>query len=300
MPFKCAVFGCKGNNEEKVSVFRFPKKEEKELLAKWIHRLSRQNFVPTSSFRVCERHFRKEDVLYEAEFFDEKSGRILKSALAYPRLKEGAVPEWSPSSCLPPTTSFERQSPESKRLKLEALNVEKALRASNETQADLLKSVSPHCYKFLRNAQYFILPHPGTLRRICSDFSLNPGDELIDEGFLTYIKQKFSSLKEEEKIVTLMIDEIHLNSNFDYVGGKVTGMAYNESNAASSAYVFMIRSLLSPYKDVAHILPVGTLSAKTFFAIIKKVVVGLETIGYIVIAVVTDNNAINGKAMSFF
>ncbi|KAG8177464.1 hypothetical protein JTE90_008648 [Oedothorax gibbosus] len=64
---------------------------------------------------VCERHFRKEDVLYETEFFDEKLGRILKTALAYPRLKEGAVPEWSPSSCIPPTTSLGRQSSESKK-----------------------------------------------------------------------------------------------------------------------------------------------------------------------------------------
>ncbi|KAG8177463.1 hypothetical protein JTE90_008647 [Oedothorax gibbosus] len=76
-------------------------------------------------------------------------------------------------------------------------------------------------------------------------------------------------------------------------------MAYDESNSASSAYVFM-RISLFPYEDVAHILPVGTLPAETFFAIIKKVVVGLESIGYIVIAVVTDNNAINAKAMRVF
>ncbi|KAG8173788.1 hypothetical protein JTE90_011718 [Oedothorax gibbosus] len=97
-----------------------------------------------------------------------------------------------------------------------------------------------------------------------------------------------------------MVDEIHLKSCFDYVGGRVSGMAFNECEAASSAYVFMIRSLLSSYKDVAHILPVHTLSAETFYSIIKKVIVGLEGIGYNVLAVITDNNAINTKAMKFF
>lgn len=50
-----------------------------------------------------------------------------------------------------------------------------------------------------------------------------------------------------------MVDEIHLNRAFDYKGGNICGMAYNCTTAASSAFVFMIRSLLSIYKDVVHI-----------------------------------------------
>lgn len=415
---------------------------------------------------MCEKHFRKEDILREVEYFDKKTGRILKSQLLHPRPKEGALPMVLPSGCpsyLQPTAVTSRESPDAKRRRIESCSLQKALEESKKTELEyekavtfssvqelhenlkkqtvdefwticlkadcllimhisstipeilcsivvnndlnlnihyrkvciqnlgklkfpsritninllftimssmkdfvekennsdceikiicdvliylfdklkintnfpkssvkfvdfvieqivkinvsknqfkhspdllvfcsLLKSISPHCYKFLRNSGIFILPHPGTLRRICSEFRINPSDEQDDQNFLMYVKQKFTSLNDQEKVITLMIDEIHLKSSFDYVGGKLTGMSFSESEAASSAYVFMIQSLLSKYKDVGHILPVSTLTAEQFYSIIKKVIIGLEKIGFNVIAVVTDNNSINRKAMTFF
>lgn len=164
----------------------------------------------------------------------------------------------------------------------------------------LIKSISPHCYKFIRNSEFFILPHESTLRRICSEFGVDPSKEQHNVNFLSYIRQKFSCLEEKEKFVTLMIDEIHIKSNFDYVGGKLLGMSFNDTYAATSAFVFMIQSFLSSYKDVAHILPVNSLTAEMFHAFIKKVIIGLEVIGFNVIVLVTDNNAINKKAVSLF
>ena len=55
----------------------------------------------------------------------------------------------------------------------------------------------------------------------------------------------------------------------------------------------MISSVFSNYKDVAHVLPTRKMTA-------EAPLVGLESIGFTVIAVVTDNNAINRKAMSLF
>lgn len=49
-----------------------------------------------------------------------------------------------------------------------------------------------------------------------------------------------------------------------------------------------------------HILPVHTISGEDLNKLTKKVIVGLEKIGYQVIVVVTDNNALNRKAKSFF
>lgn len=164
----------------------------------------------------------------------------------------------------------------------------------------LLKSISPHCYRFLRSSNIFILPHESTLKRICAEFNVNPCNEQDDSNFLSYVKQKYNFLEEKEKVVCLMIDEIHLKPNFDYVGGKLFGMSHDNSNAASSAFVFMLQSFLSSYKDVAHILPVSNLTAETFHEYIKKVIIGLENIGFKVITLVTDNNAINKKAVSLF
>lgn len=115
-----------------------------------------------------------------------------------------------------------------------------------------------------------------------------------------FAKQKIKFLDQQAKCVTLMIDEIHIKPYLDYKGRNVLGIAYNCEQAATSAHVFMIQSLLSSYKDVVHILHVKTITAEALHNQIMKVIKGLESIGFQVVAVITDNNAINRKSMSFF
>ncbi|KAH8018464.1 hypothetical protein HPB51_007018 [Rhipicephalus microplus] len=86
----------------------------------------------------------------------------------------------------------------------------------------------------------------------------------------------------------------------DYKGGNICGAAVNSNEAATSVHVFMIQSLLSAFKEVAHILPVKALQGEDLHCMLKKVILGLEEIGYRVIAVVCDNNSLNRKAMKMF
>ncbi|CAL1277999.1 unnamed protein product [Larinioides sclopetarius] len=133
MVYKCAVFGCKENyaSGEKVSIFKFPK--DPKLSKIWETRIMRTNFKPTINSRVCERHFRKEDVLRETECFDEKYGKLLKSPLQYPKLREGAVPMFisykCPTSSQPAMIAY-REYPSKKRKRLEDKLVQKAQQAS--------------------------------------------------------------------------------------------------------------------------------------------------------------------------
>ncbi|KAH8039520.1 hypothetical protein HPB51_007422 [Rhipicephalus microplus] len=62
----------------------------------------------------------------------------------------------------------------------------------------------------------------------------------------------------------------------------------------------MVQSLLSSYKDVAHILPVTRITATELHDVLKTLIMRLESAGLHVVAVVTDNNAINRKMMSLF
>ena len=62
----------------------------------------------------------------------------------------------------------------------------------------------------------------------------------------------------------------------------------------------MIGSIFSNYKDVIHLLPTCKITADELYITIKKLVVGLESIGFKVIAAITDNNAINCKTMFKF
>lgn len=166
--------------------------------------------------------------------------------------------------------------------------------------SSLLYSCSPQGYRLLRTMGYMILPCYSTVRRLTLSQNLSPGPEQHNSNFLSYIKNKFKFLSASDLTVTLMIDEIHIKPYFDYKGGSVVGSAFDTSEAAKSAFVFMVSSLCSKFKDVVHILPTRIMKAETLFTFIKKVIIGLEEIGFKVICVVTDNNSINRKAMSYF
>ena len=166
--------------------------------------------------------------------------------------------------------------------------------------SSLLYNCSPQGYRLLRNTGHLILPSYSTVRRLTLSQNLNPALEQHDSNFLMYIKNKFKFLTQNDKTVTLMIDEIHIKQYFDYKGGNVVGSAFNTTEAAKSAFVFMLSSLLSKFKDVVHILPTKTIDAESLFTVIKQVIIGIEKIGFTVICVLTDNNSINRKAMSYF
>ncbi|XP_049774363.1 uncharacterized protein LOC126162092 [Schistocerca cancellata] len=166
----------------------------------------------------------------------------------------------------------------------------------------LVHSISPHAYKFLRNTDSFSMPSPNTLSRLCSKLSTNPVIEQQGHQFMSYITNKVGTLSSDDKTVLLLMDEIHLKSQLDYKAGNVVGCAFNTEKflCATSAYVFMVQSMESPYKDVVSILPVHTIQGDVLFSYIKAVIVKLEAVGFEVVGIVADNNAINKKAMSKF
>jgi hypothetical protein len=164
----------------------------------------------------------------------------------------------------------------------------------------ILMSLSPHAYKYIRQTGKCLLPHPRTIKRMSSALSLSPMSEQNDNNFMKYLRQKFTHLKPQDKKVVLMIDEIHLKPYLDYRAGNIVGMAFDSEKLATSAHVFMISSVTSSYKDVAHVLPVRSLTFVELHHFIRKVITSLEDIGFHVFSVVTDNNSINRKSMSQF
>lgn len=164
----------------------------------------------------------------------------------------------------------------------------------------ILFTISPHAYAYIRSHGSIILPHPMTIRSVCSSYGMNPEQEHQSETFLTYMARRISDLKDDQRFVTVMVDEIHIKPYFDYKGGNITGAALNSVEAANCALVFMVRSLTCKFKEVAHIVPVHRLDAEFLHKMLKNVICGLEKIGYRVVCVVSDNNSVNRKAMSHF
>ncbi|XP_030760392.1 zinc finger protein 813-like [Sitophilus oryzae] len=130
MPFSCSVPNCRGNYRggPKVSAFIFPKNDE--LRKKWLTAIKRDNFTPTSSSRVCELHFRNEEVERSTKFY-VTTGEALDVPLKVPRLKKGAIPSKLPGcpEYLSKQTTY-REGPELKKQKEENALFQKAVAES--------------------------------------------------------------------------------------------------------------------------------------------------------------------------
>ena len=109
---------------------------------------------------------------------------------------------------------------------------------------------------------------------------MSPSIEQTDKTFLFHIKQKFQCLKSSDLTVMLLVDKIHLKRYFDYKEGTIIGSSYYNVCNAKSAFAFMISSVFSKYKDVFHLLPTCKISANDLNAMLKKVIIGLEDIGF--------------------
>ncbi|KAF2902953.1 hypothetical protein ILUMI_03238 [Ignelater luminosus] len=164
----------------------------------------------------------------------------------------------------------------------------------------LLHSISPHAYRFLRSSQKLKIPSTSTIRQVCGKFSCNPQLEQNPKDLLRYVSSKFSLVSAEDKLLILLMDEIHLKENLDYKSGNIVGNAFNDEKLAKSAHVFMISSLMSPYKEVVHILPVNKMTGEVLHTFLKNIVIGLHNIGFEVLGVVSDNHSISRKAISYF
>nr|CAH7731460.1 unnamed protein product [Callosobruchus chinensis] len=163
----------------------------------------------------------------------------------------------------------------------------------------ILHTISSHAYKYLRHYSSLILPHPSTIKTVCNTFLTDPTDE-DKKLFMAYAQNVYKFIENHEKHVILLMDEIHIQPYLDFKGGNIVGTAFDGKSLATSAYTFMISSVTSKLKEVVHIYPTSTIESNTLFICIKTVIVKLEEIGYKVFCVISDNNALNGKAMNNF
>lgn len=89
-------------------------------------------------------------------------------------------------------------------LKLESSQVELILKNTLQKCsffAGLQFTISPHAYKFIRSSMKVKLPHPVTIRCLCSSYKVSPALEQHDSSFLNYAK----SILHVMKTVTLMM-----------------------------------------------------------------------------------------------
>lgn len=153
-------------------------------------------------------------------------------------------------------------------------------------------------YHMLYNTNYLCIPHPRNIKKLISKFSLFDQDI---KGSVEYLKTKKQFLKKDELLVNLQLDEIYISPQLNFKGGNLYGSSKTDpSKIAKTAQVFMISSILSKYKDVVSIVPVNNLTAEQLKSMILNVMKEVEDIGFQIISLISDNNAINRKAFELF
>ena len=168
----------------------------------------------------------------------------------------------------------------------------KALRYSPELLSLALtwSLCSPNLYKRIQEENILSLPTIAHLKRLSKAFDFSTG---LDENTLKYIAARTKNLTDREKVLVLMIDEIHSAKRIEYVGGKVQGLKGEE--VAKTVLCLMIKSIAGKFRDVVSLTPTVTLNSTQMKQMFDLVVPALLKLQLKVIACSVDNFTANRK-----
>ena len=157
--------------------------------------------------------------------------------------------------------------------------------------SSLLYNSSPSNYRFMRESNTLNLPHPKYLQKIINKkVTLEPG---LSQDQVNLMRERYRMITDREKLVNLLIDEIHVQPEVNYSGGVITGTSVNTDSEANALQVFMISSYFSSNKEVVAIYPVRSTTKDVLHDLTINVLKCLHNIGYKVLGIISDNNRIN-------
>ena len=150
---------------------------------------------------------------------------------------------------------------------------------------------SGKAYRLL--TKLFILPTKSSLRRYISKMPTLPG---FSQGAINIIKSKLSEVNEQERFVTLCMDEISLKTHLYYdisadkiVGLEDYGSGYRTNKVATSGLVFLVRSITGGWKQpLGYALVNGACPRDEMEMLMKEAIDKLKGIGLTVVVVMSD------------
>ena len=122
------------------------------------------------------------------------------------------------------------------------------------------------CCNYLQSLNCIILPHPSTLRRFYGTIGL----ECELKTFLLASTLKFKN--NQKRNFALLLDEIHVKSEFSYNGGRILGSLTTHTEVANTVLSFMISILCKKWSTVVRLLPCANSSAAQILPILHEVV----------------------------
>ena len=156
--------------------------------------------------------------------------------------------------------------------------------------ATLWKTTSRSLYNCILQDKVLTLPSTRRLSQLTEAISIDTG---MSNSSLAYLAARFSKLREDEKMVTLMIDEVYSAQRVEYSNGKFSGTIGDVPS--KTILCFMISSAKSKYKDMVSLCPIDALDAKLLHSLFLQALLGLEKVGFHVLAISVDNLSVNRK-----
>jgi hypothetical protein len=153
----------------------------------------------------------------------------------------------------------------------------------------MIYAASPAAYMVLQDQNILCLPTTTTLRKVTRRLNSATG---LDNS--SYLKLRISKLNQYERTVILIIDEIYVAKRVEYTRGEMQGLT-PDGSVASTLLCFMVKSVVSKYKDIVAIYPMSKLTAAKQHECYLEVAALLRSVFFSVIAIAVDNATTNRK-----
>ena len=152
---------------------------------------------------------------------------------------------------------------------------------------------SPSCYRYLQSLDCLCLPHVKTLQQLYSKIGL-------ESDFTTHLKQLTADFCSKERNLILHMDEIHVNSNVAYTGGRILGYSLESDKPIKTVFAKMASSLCIKWSQVTRLIPCSSNSAGDLLSVVKSVISNIENCDLKVQAICTDNYPLNVNMSKLF
>lgn len=159
-----------------------------------------------------------------------------------------------------------------------------------------------------------ILPSVSTLENISRYQNVDPLDSASNMNYMKIIER---NLTDEEKFISIQIDEIYSNPEVSY-WNRLTGFAKNSDDVVTTVLGIMISSCFGKMKEIVNLIPLKDATGLDMRRYILQIINSLQSIGkfklqvlvclckncncnyfslsylgFIVLVVITDNNRVN-------
>lgn len=137
-----------------------------------------------------------------------------------------------------------------------------------------------------------------TMQATCQGISAKGLTSIDGKGNAGFLRERIQAAEPLERHVVIMHDEIHVRPRLTYAGGTIHGLAANTAGHTLSKQVqsYMMGSVFGHMKEVVALIPVQAQDGEFVANSMGPVLDSVHEKGGHVLAIISDNNSINGMA----